>query len=141
MPTDTLETIKLALQYGPWGGMIALAILWFNSVLKSKKDVELVKSEYQRQRDDARTHFDEFREIYRQQREEASARFEAVVAMYEKNAELVKAYQKLADDQVSVLSLVIERLKEANEIARNNLYCPVERIRETRVLERGPSKQ
>ncbi len=141
------QILAVSVRYGPWAGLaISLGLHYRIRRAKSRKDeehraeVESLKKEYEIQRSDGERRFQEFKELYHQQREEANRRFEQVVQMYEKNVDLVQDYRKLAEDQLTIMSLTIERLKEANEIARNNLFCPVQRIRETRTMEMGPTK-
>ncbi len=144
--TETL-ILQIAAHYGPWAALMMSAIWHVKTLLSKKrqaqdhgKEVQSLKDEYEVERGIAERHFSEFKLLYEQQRQGSDKRFEEVVSMYEKNVDLVRAYQKLAEDQMSIMTLTIERLKESNEIARNNLFCPQMRIEErtTRSMERGP---
>ncbi len=139
--------LAVVAHYGPWAGLaLSLGIHLKARRAKTRKEEEFrtqtdsLTREYETQRSDDERRFREFKELYHQKREEDSRRFEQVVQMYEKNVDLVKAYQKLAEDQMSMISLTIKELEKANQIAMNNLYCPQMRIQEktVRTMEQGP---
>jgi hypothetical protein len=54
-------------------------------------------------------------------------RFEAVREMYENNAELVRSYQKMADNQQDLILLAAQAMQEMRDTAGNNLWCPLVR--------------
>ena len=104
--------LKLALQYGPWA-LIALVLpAWLKSraaktklVAEHATEVESLKSEYQKQRDDAERRFTEFKAMYHQHRQELLDMNKTVVGQYDRNVELVKAYQRMAEDQMNIMTL------------------------------------
>ena len=51
---------------------------------------------------------------------------------YENNVDLVKHYEKLADDLSSVIHLNTRAMTELVEKIRNNMFCPI-------IREKGPN--
>jgi len=54
-------------------------------------------------------------------------RFDSVVRMYEANAELVKAFKSLAEDQRDLTILSTQTMQDVKNMAANNLFCPMVR--------------
>jgi len=52
-------------------------------------------------------------------------RFEAVKRMYENNVELVKRYDKLANEQQDVIIMNTQAMTKVADAIENNRFCPI----------------
>lgn len=59
--------------------------------------------------------------------ERQDKRFEEVVNMYNRNVDLVKAYEKVSDDLQDLVILVTQTMQTLVEHIKNNFFCPLNR--------------
>ena len=130
-----LSLVLLFVFIGPW---IALTIVAFFQWRRSDRETSSFMKSMAEQ--DARINKQiadnsgrvnaailEFRELTIKQSEGQKERFEAVVRMYENNVEMVRDYNRLADDLTGVITLTTRTLEALVQKVDNNMFCPAVR--------------